>query len=662
MRYHIKVSMTIIVLFIQFCGCQNEEKKELRYALKIAGENRSELKTVLKHYLYEDPDHEKLSAAKYLIINMPAHYSYRDTSSINSYYRKALTVFETGYSPDWQRDTLRKISDTQYWGITKDVVLDIKTITAEYLIYSIDHAFNQWRNNSWSKHLSFEEFRDWVLPYKVVELQSFDSWRDILSQHYSENLNTIPTTDIQRNTIYGAIEIVRNEIHSKQSEIGIRVLWEDRGSLPMRNADTWVHMTYGSCMDYVTMGVAVFRSMGFPAAIDQVPVWGRNSDGHSWYVFLDDHGQEQSTINSLIVPAGIPFYPYERIPKVWRNTYTINRNVVEYFNTALYVHPFEFCHVDVTDHYNLTSDLIIDIDRTKIKSLKDRKYVYIAMAVNSNGPDWRVLDFGKLKYGKACFNSMGRNMLYIVLGFDGNSLVPISYPFILQKNGKVEYVSVDRKESSSIELRRKYYESYNVADMRRRLLGGMFQCSDNIDFKNADTLYVIENIEIPYFIEINSLQPHRYWRYMSPENSWGSIAELSFYDKNRNKLTGLGIANPEAGQDAINRAFDGNMLSNFEINQPNGNWVGFDMLKPVIVQYASVSPRGDDNDICFGNEYELFYFDGEKWNTVGYNLAQDNRLNYNDIPINTLLWLHDNTRGTNERPFILRETGDIEWW
>ena len=135
-----------------------------------------------------------------------------------------------------------------------------------------------------------------------------------------------------------------------------------------------------------------------------------------------------------------------------------------------------------------------------------------------------------------------------------------------------------------------------------------------------------------------------------------------FFDEHKQKMNGHGIANPEAGQDAIDRAYDGNLLSNFEINQPDGNWVGMDMGKPTIVKYASVSPRSDDNDICPGNEYELFYFDGKKWSSLGYQRAEDNTLHYDDIPLKNLLWLRNYTRGNNERPFIVKENGRIEWW
>lgn len=653
--------LIIVVFLTAFSGC-SRNKVYLNYSLKTAGENRSELRKVIRHYRAEDKDHQKLEAAKYLIMNMPAHYSYRDTAAINNYYKIALNIFGTGSSPDWQRDTLCQISDTQYKGIAKDIVSDIEVMTADYLIYSIDHAFNQWRTQPWAKHLSYEIFRDWVLPYKVIELQSFDCWRDTLFQHYSDSISKIKNTYDRRNTIYGAIEIVRNEIHNKQLTIGHRVIWEGRGVIPMRSAKTWTRMTFGSCMDYVTMGTAVFRSMGLPAVVDQVPAWGRNSEGHSWYVFLSDRGREEPTINSLILPAGMQFYPYERIPKVWRNSYAINRDVVRYCNKAKYVFPFELCQHDVTDHYNLTSDLQIDIDQEKMMRLKDKKYVYIAMAINSDGPQWKVLDFGKIKRRRAYFRKMGRNMLYIVLGFDGKKLIPISFPFILNKDGNVEYVSNEEKNTVSIDLRRKYYESYNVVDMRRRLLGGKFQCSDYPDFKDAVTLYTIDQTAIPYLIELEASRSYRYWRYLSPDGSWGSISELSFHDTQGNKITGRGIANAAAGQDAIDRAYDSDFLSNFEINQPNGNWVGMDFGEPVNVHYASVSPRSDDNDICPNNEYELLFFSGDDWFSLGYKVSSGNSLHYDKIPTNTLLWLRNYTRGKNERPFIVSADNEIQWW
>ena len=135
------------------------------------------------------------------------------------------------------------------------------------------------------------------------------------------------------------------------------------------------------------------------------------------------------------------FYPYERIPKVWRNSYTIDRTVFNYRRRAKYVNAFEICREDVTDKYNVVSDIEIETDKELTRQLADKKYVYVAMAINASGPQWRLLDFGTLKRGKACFSKMGRNMLYIALGYNGNKLIPISHPFILHKDGQIEYVN-----------------------------------------------------------------------------------------------------------------------------------------------------------------------------------------------------------------------------
>ena len=85
-------------------------------------------------------------------------------------------------------------------------------------------------------------------------------------------------------------------------------------------------------------------------------------------------------------------------------------------------------------------------------------------------------------------------------------------------------------------------------------------------------------------------------------------------------------------------------------------------INQIEVKYASVSPRSDDNDVCPGNEYELFVFDDGEWKSLGYKLADGNALHYDGLPLNTLLWLRNYTRGNNERPFIIREDMSIEWW
>ena len=653
-----QLSKILVIFFLYSCSGEN---KYLREALKAAGENRTELEAVLDHYKYDDKDPLKLKAAEYLISNMPGHYSYADTARINEFYRIAIDLLGTGPNPDWQRDTTSKISIRDFPDLlySPKTIPDVKIMKADYLISNIDHAFKEWKGRPWSSHLTFDEFCRWILPYKAIELQTLDNWREILSAYYCDSISKVPADDRQRNTIWGAIEIVRNEIQQDQYRIGHRVIWDGPEIIPLRNAEAWTKMTYGNCIEYVTMGISVYRSLGLPAAVDAVPIWGRNRAGHCWYVFPSDNGIETQSQEEMIFPAGMQFYPYERLPKVFRMSYAIDRNIEKYNKKAKYVRKFDLCRQDVTDHYCRTSD--IDIELFPNVRLKDR-YVYIAMFGVLSENQWEVLDIGKVRHGKAHFDKMGRDIQYIVLGYKGQSLVPVSYPFILEKNGSIRYIVCDESNLRSVTLKRKYYQSFNVVDMRRRLLCGKIQCSNRADFKDALTLFTIETTDIPDKIFIESNGNYRYWRYLSPDGSWGSVAEVAFFDENKNKMSGRGIANAEAGQDAIDRAYDGDWLTNFEINQPDGNWVGMDFGEPSCVKYVRIVPRSDDNDIHPGQEYELCYLNSKsRWKSLGCKVADDNYLQFDSVPNNCLLWLINHTCGLDERPFIYYNSDSIEW-
>ena len=641
-------------ILVAFSGC-SEDDIYLRYALKVAGKNKSELKAVLKHYRTVDKDPEKLKAAKYLIANMPCHVSYADTAKANKYYGQALDILKSDEQWQLKREAIRSISYGEFEGLDRNVISDVKIMKADYLIHSIDHAFTQLRTRPWASCLTYEEFRELLLPYKVAELQKFDYWRDSMVVHFSDSINRLPADDNSR-TIYGALEIVRNELVRK---IKPNIIWESANGLPLLSAETMVNIKFGACSDYVTLATAVFSSMGMPAFVDDVPFWGRGNQGHVWYGFTSDNGVLTPIQEDIQTPAGWGFFPYERFPKVFRTSYTMNKRVFKYRKRAKYVYPFKLYKHDVTDLYFRTQDVQIRI-KNGIK-LKD-KYVYIALFYNNNGPKMGILDFGRLKKGKACFNKMGSELMYIALGYDGSDLIPISDPFIIHKDGSVEYIEFDDSEYRSVELRRKYYESYNVVTQRRKILGARIQCSDNRDFSDALTIYTIDTTAIPHRIKLDAPRPYRYWRYMSPDGSWGNLAEIAWFDEDGDKLSRKGIANAEAGQDAIERAYDGNLLSNFEINQPDGNWIGMDMGEPTVVSSVMVVPRSDDNDVYPGNEYELLYWDGFMWKSAGRQTPKENVLLYDNVPVNSLFWLRNYTRGRDERPFVIKKDGTTEWW
>ena len=166
---HYYWALYIAITFI-FCECDSNVEKALDYA----GDNRPELETVLEHYTTVDADPEKLAAARFLIENMPAHKSYRG-DEIHDYYAIAGKVLSSGLTPVEQRDSLLYVSDYMFPGLEDRTISDIRVIKSDFLIRSIDQAFDEWKNRPWAQHVTFDQFCEWLLPYKVVEHQEMDS-------------------------------------------------------------------------------------------------------------------------------------------------------------------------------------------------------------------------------------------------------------------------------------------------------------------------------------------------------------------------------------------------------------------------------------------------------------------------------------------------------
>ena len=89
-------------------GCTDKDP-QIEYALQLAKGNRPELEKVLNHYRN---DSLKLEAAKFLIRNMPGHYSFAD-SSVYRYYNALDSALNTmkGRSPWEVKDSLEVVTD-----------------------------------------------------------------------------------------------------------------------------------------------------------------------------------------------------------------------------------------------------------------------------------------------------------------------------------------------------------------------------------------------------------------------------------------------------------------------------------------------------------------------------------------------------------------------
>ena len=431
-----KALSALLLITALTVGCN--DYSPIASVLDSAGSNRSELEAVLDHYKTKDNNPQKLLAAEFLIKNMPAHYSYAGNEIYEYYDYAAKILANKSLSPEQQRDSLLFITDLKYRDLPGQIVSDAQIIKADYLIKNIDTSYDRWVNCDWASQITFDEYLEWLLPYKAIELQEMDAWRDTLLAHFGKGLEHPIKNDVEYNTTIATADMLRNDAYNGLKRYGLYT----RAGLPLLSAHLLASQTYGNIPDYALTAVLVFRSAGIPAVWDETPVGSRGTAATRWYTIISDRGEHLNSEWDFATMIGGSFFPYERGPKVYRSTYAINPERWEYRQKAKFQYPFELARKDVTSQYFLVSDIAIPIDKEVRKQIKD-KYVYIASAVRSEEKPWQIVDFGVIKHGKAIFHDMGREVMYQILGFDGNALIPISEPFILHKDGSIEYVGAD---------------------------------------------------------------------------------------------------------------------------------------------------------------------------------------------------------------------------
>lgn len=73
-------------------------------------------------------------------------------------------------------------------------------------------------------------------------------------------------------------------------------------------------------------------------------------------------------------------------------------------------------------------------------------------------------------------------------------------------------------------------------------------------------------------------------------------------------------------------------------------------------------PRNDDNFIREGENYQLFYWDGNEWSLIKESIGnREGVLYFDNVPNNALLLLHNATKGKEERIFTFDGKTQV-WW
>lgn len=654
-KFHITI-LSIIVFFL-FCSCNKRDimTVQIDSTMRLAQDNRIELEKTLEHYKNSPL---KLSAAKFLIANMFGHCSYSHPEQVAQYY-EAVDSFITK-----NREMIyTQLSDSlfhlykQFQIDRIPIVNDCEILSSDYLIRNIDIAFDQWENNPWLSHLDFEQFCEYILPYKIEELQPLDSWRSDFNNSYKDLLDDLKYCDLFNGSAFRACKTLNDAF---KKSINPRI--NNSGNLKVKNISVRLKVPFGTCSDFVYLTTVVFRSVGLPVTQDCTPHWANIRLGHSWNVLLAQNGKTIPFVGMLDNIENGQIVD-ERPPKVFRKTYAVNEQLKNLNQSGEYVPKF-FRNIflkDVTNEYISTIDIEIKCPN------KENKYAYLCVFGDN---DWTPVHFAPITHGKAIFKDMARNVVYmpILYSTDG-SMESLSVPFLIKHDGS-RHNFTPANNMMATKLYRKSPALRYTWDYAKLVKGGVFEASNNSDFSGER--YQVYTIPEGYAIsgEANlsdSIPPCRYWRYIHYGNeTYCSMADLYFYgyDNLREPLKGKIIGtvgswenNPQWSRDNL---FDGNPLTSYCAPYHTGCWVGLDLGKPTKVSKLRYTPRGDGNMIEDGDCYELFYWKNESWSSLGRKVSNAVFVEY-EVPDNAIFLLRDITKGNEERIFSIDSLGQQVW-
>lgn len=624
--------------------------------LSLASCRKTGCHEAIAHYA-KSGDAIKQKAAQFLLDNMVYHHSvanpileqyYAGIAEVNRQYRypECIKKFDSLYSALGQPDAVANVTTS-----------DAESIDSKALIANVEAAVDDWQNGLWAGHLSFEEFCEYLLPYRVGE-EHYEPWRDTLRKEYWSSLEGIlKSDDMRRQTYWAACRVNdalrKSRFRNKKMLPQIEVEWPVSA---LRN------IRMGECYDYAKLTTYIMRACGIPVSLDFTPQWPDRAHNHHWNVLHDNTGHSIPFMGFESNP-GHPCKQGRKMAKVYRYTfayqkqslYAQNRKAGKAIPDVL-SSPFI---KDVSDEYFKGHTIKVKLNAQH----RGDTFAYIAVF---NNRDWVPVDFARVSWRRtATFHRLGAGIVYMPVYWGREGCVPAGNPFLLQTDGRMKEMTPNEQRRISITLGRKYPLFNRIYQFRMLMKNGHFEAADNPDFLGADTCAHIKSVSLHGYDTLmvsQSSKSYRYWRYVSPEGGKGNVAELRFIaDGKEVQPEQVLFAGNAPDENKPGNAFDGNALTFYESNSATNGWIGADFGREIRPSHIVFLPRNDDNDVTPGHTYQLAYYKDGKEITAGCVTATANSVTFHDIPAGTIYILHDMTAGVEERIFTY-ENNKIEWY
>lgn len=385
--------------------------------------------SLIEKYSQRKEDSLKLKAAIFLKENMG------DLTSEKIIFYS----YKNGKEVDISLDTIS--SDSSLFKILRRYNIAYKTVTvADSTIVSnslveshIEKSLHDWKSYPWNKNTSWQQFLEYLLPYKIRDEYPNANWRQYFAGKYDSLLK-------QWLILYKK-DMKTALVGNAPNDMYYRTFVEDAGmwfhysndAFRLSNAPGFselLSIRKGECYVSSFLGVYILRSLGLPAAIDIVPHWGSKNGSHATEVFLDITGKMRTgSGRNLRRPA-----------KVIRLSFKKQNGWKDSLASVVADHPFVLRFLqnnhwlDVTHEHTSTTTVTCQIPDSI-----QAPFAYICVY---NYGEWCPVYYGKVNsYHQAIFYNMGCPMLYRVAIPSEKGATVIGNIFKVDEFGRKTYCS-----------------------------------------------------------------------------------------------------------------------------------------------------------------------------------------------------------------------------
>ncbi|MEO8949808.1 hypothetical protein, partial [Mucilaginibacter sp.] len=597
--------------------------------------NNDQLAIVINHYSKDPIDSLKLKAAKFLIKNIDGLKTLDSTSVaenqfyfdvLDSIYRSRGINKNISYTEETGAiDSLNKVKKLQPNSPVAKYTDEKKVITADFLMKNIDDAFYVWQTMPWSKSIPFDDFCEYILPYRCIDTYSLGARSFFLSK-YKRVIDSLKNSNDSQDCFKVADLIVKdvNIWFSENVNMSIRYPY-----LSTTKFSNLLKGRFGNCLQTNALKVTILRSLGIPTALDGIPNWGNNNSSHYCYKIIDPvHDTIKTFItnrNEFIKTQHIfsassydePTYPNlpayaqvnfgRSIPKIYRECFSRQMNSLAAIKSPGDDIPDYFKNDrlrDVTSSYLKTASVTLKLENKN----SGQKYVYLCVFDNNI---WSPVAWARVIDNTANFKDMGKNIVYLPVYYSQGQYYAPGSPFLLKDDGTTKEIKSTPKTENVI-LHAKFPCRSYVLKRFSYFLGGRFQLANKADLSDTITVRKIKNI--PYYqteVKVQERKKYRYLVYQFKNVPVTYISELAVYGLDATgkevKLDGKLIGHPGMYPNTVDKINDGDRNTVFSSKITGGmdpklikevspiTYIGFDFKTPKTITKIVFTPASDDN-------------------------------------------------------------------